>query len=552
MDNYDLKIFTDTDCDIYIDGCLVTKLNRGSIYKVTLCEGDYIIQAKTSNEALVYRKTVTLCRNSVFEISFETLLKEHKNLISNMQLHPFEAKGTEKYGFMDVKSRAIVIPAIYDMVSTFNYKGFARVRKNKKYGIINKYGEEVIPIEYTGVRTPSSKEIPYGMGTLTCVLSGEKGDGVVDECGAWTLSPEEGYRLDFIHSVRSGQSLSHFYVFVDSEGGKRIFNGEKFISSESFIDVKFYNDIIVFKKKRVSSQSYHYGLMNCKGHIFETCFDYISGYQNGYAWASKGDEEGWINFIGYFEFIPDKFYDRYGPFDGKLALVRKGNKVGFINKANEEVIPFVYDAASPFTEDRAIVLKNGLIGMIDPTGREVCPCVYESFRKPNCMSFPLAIVKRDGKYGCINKDGELLLPCIYNDLWFIDKDFIAVKNEENVWGFVNDKNEQVIPFEYNLLTRSCHEYNTNKSYFWETIPSWQEDPFSRCRKTLGGCVVFFKRVDSSIISGIINKKGIVAPCQYGRILQIQFNSFVGKAIDSDDKYSIFPDGTILPISMDVI
>jgi hypothetical protein len=471
MENYDLKIFTDTDCDIYIDGSFVVNLTRGSIYKTTLCEGDYIIQAKTVNPAVVYRNTYTLSKNAVLEISFEAMFRDSKALINHINLHPFLAYGAGLYGFMDKKSRAVVIPAVYDKVHPFNYKGLAIVEKDGMYGMINKFGEVVIPFEYNNLTIPTPKGESRGSSIDYYVLSGEKGDGVLDASGKWRLMPDEGYRLETIHSKKSRYSFSHFFIFVNTLREKQIFNGEKFITTQSFAQVNIYEDVIVVKMKSEDTKSYHYGVMDHNGFIHMSGFDYISGFQNGYAWAEMGDKAGWINKFGLFAFIPDRELDRYGPFDGKLALVRKGDKVGFIDKNKTTVIPFVYDAASPFTEDRAIVSKNGLIGMIDSTGKEVCPCVYEAFSKPNCMSFPLAIVQKDGKYGCINKDGELKVPCMYNELWLVEEDFIAVKNEENKWGFVNSKNEQVIPFEYDRLSRrGCHQYNT-KSYFWDTASS---------------------------------------------------------------------------------
>ena len=45
----------------------------------------------------------------------------------------------------------------------------------------------------------------------------------------------------------------------------------------------------------------------------------------------------------------------------------------------------------------------------------------------------------------------------------------AVKNKENKWGFVNSKNEQVIPFEYDRISRRvCHQYNS-ANCFWEVF-----------------------------------------------------------------------------------
>ena len=557
MQQFDLKIFTDTDCDIYIDGSCVVKLSRGSVYKTTLNEGEYIVQAKTANQALVYREILLLSRHYVLEISFEGILRERKDLISKMKLYPFIEAGSNLYGFMDIKSKTIVIPAYYDLVYAFNQNGLAIVKKGGKYGIINKLAEEIIPIEYTKLRAPFLENNDLAL-DRTCVLSNDKGDGIVDACGTWKLLPDEGLRLKSIHTVKTFFFSSILlYLFVNQEGEKMVFDGKKFILKRAK-EVRFCDDLIVFKNQKKDSLSYSYGVMTYKGQLHFLWPSYnISDYQKGYAWAEKGKKAGWIDKFGNFKFIPDKAFDKYGPFDGNLALVSKGDKVGFIDVNNNLVIPLIYDAASPFTEDRAIVSQNGLIGMIDSTGKELCPCVYELFRKPNCMSFPLAIVMREEKYGCINKDGEEQIPCIYKDVCLIKQDLIAVKNEENLWGFINDQNEQVIPFEFtNVYGNDCHLYNINNSCFWETIPSWQIDiyQYSVCKKSLFGCVVVQMK-GTPVKYGILNKQGRIVPCEYDITpptpFRKMFDSFEAKD-RNDMQYHIFTDGTILPVSLAVI
>ena len=51
-----------------------------------------------------------------------------------------------QYGYEDVKGN-VVIPAIYDEVKKFNGSGLAVVRLTKKYGIINRIGKIIYPIE---------------------------------------------------------------------------------------------------------------------------------------------------------------------------------------------------------------------------------------------------------------------------------------------------------------------------------------------------------------------------------------------------------------------
>ena len=62
-------------------------------------------------------------------------------------------KKDKKYGYID-KSGKEVIPAVYNYVSDFS-EGVAAVEKDGKYGYIDKSGKEVVPFDYD---VPTSKE----------------------------------------------------------------------------------------------------------------------------------------------------------------------------------------------------------------------------------------------------------------------------------------------------------------------------------------------------------------------------------------------------------
>ena len=62
----------------------------------------------------------------------------------------------------------------------------------------------------------------------------------------------------------------------------------------------------------------------------------------------------------------------------------------------------------------------------------------------------------DGKWGFINEKNELIIPYMYDEVsWFgmgkdepIDEDQVFVKRNGE-WGLINAKNEIIIPFHYN-------------------------------------------------------------------------------------------------------
>lgn len=97
-------------------------------------------------------------------------------------------------------------------------------------------------------------------------------------------------------------------------------------------------------------------------------------------------------------------------FKGDLALVKKGNYWGFIDKKNRTVIPFSYDRCSEFSEGFALVIKNGKSGIIDAEGKTIVPteCSYvEVLKNGYCIG------EKDDKFALF-KGGDQLTQYAYD------------------------------------------------------------------------------------------------------------------------------------------
>ncbi|MDW7693904.1 TIR domain-containing protein [Flammeovirgaceae bacterium SG7u.111] len=145
-------------------------------------------------------------------------------------------------------------------------------------------------------------------------------------------------------------------------------------------------------------------------------------------------------------------------FNGR-ALVKRGEKWGYLDEEKTLVIKAIYDAAGKFSEGKARVRVNGKWGYIDTNGNEVIPFVYDladnfagdsaKVRQYNttfyissnntCLNncdelrlnmliakarekYPetgrafsagLLLVKQEGKWGYVNRDLTLIIPCKY-------------------------------------------------------------------------------------------------------------------------------------------
>ena len=140
------------------------ELNNDALQKI---EGTNVIQASTTGDSVtkLYSKDMTeLCqmtnanvevKDNYIKISneldtryFDKDGKELKNteVFSNNTL--FAKKEGDKWGFAN-KNGNTVVEAKYDKVTEFNEYGFAGVRLDGKWGVVNSKGEEVLAPTYT-------------------------------------------------------------------------------------------------------------------------------------------------------------------------------------------------------------------------------------------------------------------------------------------------------------------------------------------------------------------------------------------------------------------
>lgn len=95
----------------------------------------------------------------------------------------------------------------------------------------------------------------------------------------------------------------------------------------------------------------------------------------------------------------------------ELIPVHIGDKYGFINADNEEIIPLEYEDVICFREGLAPVKHGGKWGYIDPSGK-----VIIDFKFDGALLFVegRALVRLNDKFGFIDKDGRVRVPIVYD------------------------------------------------------------------------------------------------------------------------------------------
>lgn len=158
-----------------------------------------------------------------------------------------------------------------------------------------------------------------------------------------------------------------------------------------------------------------------------------------------------------------------------LFCVKKGDKWGYVNIKEEEVIPIQYDKASSFSDGLGRVEKDGKIMYVNKDGEEFIISEYEtgSFKKG------LAEVEIDGKKGLINKQGEIVIAPKYDYIIIDDNGLIEVGRKKKQ-GIINRQGKVVLPIKYDFITaqydwnssRDGNEYNSDGGFLINLGNKW--------------------------------------------------------------------------------
>lgn len=321
-----------------------------------------------------------------------------------------KVRKNDRYGFIDEWGKEIV-PIIYEAAWNFR-EGLARVRKNGgKYGFIDKTGKEVVPIEYDDAH------------------DFRNGFALVEKNACWGYVDKSGRVV-----------VPIIYDFPDLMGlGQFSPNG-----------------IAIVKKNG------KYGAVDTSGRlVIPLEYDgfgslYLDGdnFHNGLACALKNGKWGFVDAKGNIR-IPPKYLEAYGFRGNGIAPVCKKNplalnrpKWGFIDTVDNIRIAFRYDGALPFNEGLAPVAYKGKWGVLDTQGKIVVPCKYDYI---DCFSGARARVYNElngnRKWGLIDKNGKELVRPLYQDMnQFFDG--LARVCMSNAYGYIDMSGKEVIPCIY--------------------------------------------------------------------------------------------------------
>lgn len=248
--------------------------------------------------------------------------------------------------------------------------GFIRVKKDGKYGLIDKKQNVILPAIYDEI-----KSFEYGMAIIQKIIGKKMKKSIMGDMLPYDDIKEGAIdstgRIVIPCNYESVYSFYGDYTRIRDNGKEWYVN-----KSGKILDVDF---------------------VDCNTRAI-TDGDYLV-MKNG-KWGCVDRE---CNFIATCKY--DKIEE---PHDG-MFVVRSNEKSGYIDKTGKEVIPLEWSYADDFHDGLAEVMKDEKIYFIDKSGKAF-HLDYNNIGRCNDGMIP---VMKDGKLGYVDKTGKLVVPCIY-------------------------------------------------------------------------------------------------------------------------------------------
>jgi len=360
----------------------------------------------------------------------------------------------EKWGFKH--GDVIFIEPVFDS-KPIMLGDFAKVEKDGKYGVVNRFGDYRLQPDYTKVELLPNGYILYvskGNWYLFGVIDPLSSFAMEDEVVVSTISKLSSiYHLLIKKYLFEGQQPEEFY-FVGNEIFKKNSSSGKWglwqSNGEKVTDI--YWDSLEFTsddKIKVSSDG-RTQLLALDGTIIEEQkYRSESKLANGYSIVESIDGLWGIKDNNEIEVIEPK-YGAIIVLDVNFLKVQEGNRWGIITSAGRIIAEPIYHSVDSFDGEKFSVTKPNdikgwgyLSGNLDLNGESLSEVVA---RTENGTS----ITKSFEKYG-LEKDNVVLIPHIYDYLlyWGEDK-YAAQKNGK--FGIIDTQNKVLLDFEYSSIT----------------------------------------------------------------------------------------------------
>ena len=380
-----------------------------------------------------------------------------------------------KFGFVD-KTGNEVVSLIYDSVNDFEH-GLAVVEANTKYGIIDEKGSVVVPLIYDLILNPHTNfpvmlNGKWGAITPTgaiCIPIKYENLSFVDENLAQAVY---GNKLGYIDSNDSivipfkyapnfrsyyGHGLSQLRLLDGSYIWMDIHGNEYNSVAEAKQAINWVDEIYELREFDTHPLLHEtHILINEQGQETPLPYNKVYAIDLDLFKVELDGRWGIINQFGA-EIVSPKYHAIGYRFHQNITPVYLNNKIGFIDKTGEEVIPLIYNELSIMDKWLFGVRFGTKWGLINRDGKEIAPFIYDYLANDDWDVFVNGVVRvsKNGKDGFLDNTGSKRIALKYDFANFFWTDLAPVCIN-NKWGCIDNKGREVIPLMYDYVDTS-HE-----------------------------------------------------------------------------------------------
>ena len=366
----------------------------------------------------------------------------------------------EKWGY-EYNDTKLTLP-IYTSASEISSDGYGYVVRNRRTGLVNQCGEEILPCQFKSIYPLSNGCFLVDEEGFWRIYNGDtidkvKKDDVVirhtlnNDFVSVTIRREKESIILLVRNdgiVKPVDSISDFVGITSNvtlkgkwKPGESWFNGsywqyekKAYIPGEKRLftyNGYFLKETVDLSKAIIPAISFTggVGLLNnefCPMSPF--CYSAVSLVDDNNAIVKKGGKyDGKYGLLGkdiesslFKEIIPC-VYDNLKTSTSGYVKVCNGNKWGVVNSKNETIVSIQYESIGDITDSKIIVKKNSRIGACDLTGAEIV-------EDKQLLTDKLIVGKVFEKYGLTDIDGETVLEFKYNSISLLENKCIKADN----------------------------------------------------------------------------------------------------------------------------
>ncbi|PWJ41880.1 WG repeat-containing protein [Sediminitomix flava] len=371
-----------------------------------------------------------------------------------------------KVGVVTLENKEIIKPS-FDAI-TFETEGIYRLLKDGKFGLSKSDGEIILPTEYLSIESLGQKNIAR--------INKENKYGLVNSLGELIAEPKYD-KILFEEDLILGHIGNARTRFILDDKGELLETNE-FVNQKAFelAQKKILAKVLAekaktnpdIKKLRWMKKGGVFTLENALGS------NVLSGKQ--FYWVNEDEKTA----LSMAKTVDHEGTEELFLIDGNAGkiLFKKKDLIDFvvtdfaesnwarcaddttwdavISKEGELVKAFQVEGKElrikdigEYRERKAwIKFSNDKYGFLDENADIL---IQPTFERAGDFYKGLAVFRNDKKFGVINAKGEVVVKPTYVSISNLEDGLFRVKNEDGLWGAINSKGQNIIPFKYNEM-----------------------------------------------------------------------------------------------------